>query len=329
MAEVAEVTEQKLNPPTESQWQEIPRTDPSFQTYFENYPKNMKYVGSRNHLLFNTQTEGKFLFGNKNGETKHVVWEFNNDQGYERWWDDVRTTPEITQKVNRDLLNLLNSVNNFYPWCSKIKGFIIVGHAGFGMNPGHGEGMNINYEEIKHLIKSYREKNQEEIDSEKVHLAASMVHELTHLEHDSRGDDNLSFGAGREEIGPHIPQFLFDPENNHIFNRQLKRALDGLKSKRDLGEPKAPHGYDWAQYTALFVTADRLAEENLEIKEVLEKDSDPSKIEGLKKVIDLAELVSEDRRQDISAQFMEITNQQIIEHGKMVEDELGITAKLI
>lgn len=325
----AEVIEPKVNPPTGSRWEDIPKTDSSFEPYFKDFQKIFKT--GRHFSLFNTQINaGKFLFRNGQGEAKHVIWEFNNDQGYEKWWDDVRTTPEITQKVSQELLDLLENANNFYPWGSKTrKGFIVVGHVGFGMNPGIGEGININYEEIKHLINAHRNGDQQKIDEEKIHLAAQMVHELTHLEHDLRGDDGLSFGAGPEEIGPHIPQFLFDPKNNHIFNRQLKRTLDELKSKRDLGEPKKSHGYDWAQYTALLVTADKLAEQHSEIKKALEEDSDPSKIEGLKKVIDLAGLISEDHRKDISTQLMELTNRQIIERGKVVEDKLGITAKLI
>ncbi len=165
MAEATSVIEQELRPQTETNWQEIPRTDPTFQAYFENYPKNMKYVSSRNHSLLSAQIkEGKFLFRNKNGDTKHIIWEFNNDQGYEKWWDDVRTTPEITQRVNHDLLELSEQVNEFYAWKSRIRGFVVVGHVWFGMNPGQDEGMNVNYEEIKHLIQAYRDNDQQKID---------------------------------------------------------------------------------------------------------------------------------------------------------------------
>lgn len=328
MAEATGIIEQQLKPPIKPQWQEIEKTDPSFEAYFTDHQKKFRY--GRGFSLFNAQIKaGKFLLRNGNEETKHVIWEFNNEQGYEKWWDDVRTTPEVTQKVNADLIEFSKQVHEFYPWNSKIEGFIIVGHVGFGMNPGIGEGMNINYEEIKHLIKAYRDGDQQKIDAEKVHLAAQMIHELTHLERDLKGDDSLTFGTGPEEIGPHIPQFLFDPKNNHIFNRQLKRALDELKLKRDLGKPKESFGYNWAQYTALLVTADKLAEENQEIKEALEKDSDPSKTEGLKRVIDLAGSIPERTRKNISAQFMEVTNRQIIERGKTIEDKLGITSKLI
>lgn len=323
-----EVAEPKESLPTESKWQEISKTDLSFEAYFTDHQKEFRY--GRNFSLFDTQINaGKFLFRDSNSRSKHVVWEFNNDHGYEKWWDDVRTTPEITQQVSHDLLDILDRVDAFYPWQLETEGFIIAGHVGFGMNPGDGEGININYEHIKHLIEAYRSNDQKKISSIRTYLATEMVHERTHQEHESRGDDNMSFGAGPEEIGPHIPQFLFDPENNHIFNRQLKRALDELKSKRDLGKPKVSHGYDWAQYTALLVAVDKLADENLEIKEVLEKDSDPSKIEGLKKVIDLAQFTSEQRRKEISAQFMELTCKQILERGKTIEEELGITARLI
>jgi len=328
MAESTEVIEQKLSPPSESQWQEIPKIEPSFEAYFKDFQNIFRY--GRHFSLFNTQINaGKYLFRDENGKNKHVIWEFNNDQGYDKWWDDVKTTPEITQKVSQDLLGLLESVNNFYPWGSKTEGFIIVGHAGFGMNPGIGEGININYEEIKHLIKAYRDGDQQKIASEKVNLAAQMIHELTHVERDLAGDDALTMGTGPEEIGPHIPQFLFDPKNNNVFNRQLKRALDELKTRRDEGRPKQSFGYDWAQYTALLLTADKLAEEHPEIKKALEEDSDPSKIQGLKKVIDLAGSIPEDKRKKISVQFMKIANRQLLEQSKMVEDKLGITAKLI
>ncbi len=328
MEETSGVTELKLSPPIESKWQEIPKTDPSFEAYFKDFQKIFRY--GRHFSLFNTEINtGKFLFRDENGNNKHVIWEFNNDQGYQKWWDDVRTTPEITQKVNQDLLGLLENVNNFYPWGSKTEGFIIVGHAGFGMNPGIGEGININYEEIKYLINAYRNGDQQKIDEEKIHLAAQMIHELTHVERDLKGDDALTFGTGPEEIGPHIPQFLFDPENNYIFNRQLKRALDALKTRRDEGKPKESFGYDWAQYTALLVTADKLAEENQEIKEALEEDSDSSKIECLKKIINLAGSIPKEKRKKISFQFMEIANRQLLEQGRTIEDKLGITAKLI
>lgn len=322
MAEATGITEQGTKPP-ESSWKEIPKTDPKYENYFKEYSSKDNRLGN----IFNLNRNGAFLFEH-NDQPKHVIWQFNDRNGYGYWWDDVRTTPEITLKVSQDLLDLAERARGFYPWDSKIEGFVAVMNLSFGMNPGSGEGMNVNYLVLKRLISAYRENDQGKISEMKTHLAAGMVHELTHLEHDLRGDDSRSTGAGPEEIGPHIPQFLFDPKNNHFFNRE-KGSLDRLKSARDEGQPQESFGYDWAQYTALLVTADRLAEENPEIKDALEEDNHPSKIEGLKKVIDLAGEVSEQTRKAIAASFMEITNAQIVERARTVEGKLGITSNLV
>lgn len=328
MAEITAIQEPPRAP--NPKWTEIPRLDPAFDKYFKDYQSKLgSYDGSKFKNLLNAN--GTFLF--QNGEQKHVIWDYYNyDKNQLDQWAELQGDRAILGRVGIDLLEMAEEVKKFYPWkskTSKIHGFVIVGKQWFGMNPGGPEGINVNFREILPLINAYKADDSEKVNAWKIHLAASLAHELTHVEHDLIGDDSLSYGTGPEEVGPHIPQFLYYPENNSLFNNQLKRALDDLKKERDEGKPKKQYGYDWAQYVALLVTADKLTEEDTKIKGALEQDPDPSKIEGLKKIVDLARSIPEEKRKEIAAQFMEMINARIIEKAKAIEDKLGITSKLV
>lgn len=331
MGEVTSIAEQEVSVEPKPTWREIPKSDPAFEKYFKNYtstkfaPNSTMDTRFKNLIILNPT----FLFQDNSGEFKHIIWESAKEIGHDRigrqpWWEELQQNPDVLEKINRDLLELSEKAKEFYPWSSGIEGFVIVNDANFGMNPGNGEGLNVNYDTlIKYLVMRYREGNSEKVLLNKVDFAAQMVHEMTHVE---RTD---AFSTNVEEIIPHIPQFLFDPENNHIFNKQLKRALDDLKTRRDQGKLKEQYGYNWSQYTALLLTAGALAEQNPEFKKELEEDTDPSKIEALKKVIDLAGLIPLQTRKDMAAFFIRIPKEEVLQSAKDVEDKLGVTSKLV
>jgi hypothetical protein len=188
---------------------------------------------------------------------------------------------EVIERANTLLIETYNNALVFYPWYHAAKGMVIEGSKDFGMEQGNLLGIRISVEEVIAMLGSLENGKVHEIYVHQQHLAASFVHELTHLER----DDGLR-STVNSEIASHIAQFAFAPKGNEIFNQQLARSLTSIAQDHDSKSGDQPSGriYDKAQYAALLVIGDKIAHSNREYQALLSSDDDPNKLGALRQM---------------------------------------------
>lgn len=240
-------------------------------------------------------------------------------------WSELKTKPDVLDKVNTILMECYDDALNFYPWTHRPGGFVIEGGNAFGLEQGDFMGIRINYQEIKELLTAVETEDIQAIELNKRHLSASIVHELTHQEKDA----GIMGGSVRVEIPSHITQFIYNPVDNEIFNRQIENTFKEIE-KSGAGQKEAkPLGiYDRAIYLALLVVANRLAEHNEEYREVLADDKDPHKLNALRKL--RAMMREEDKeflRTTVLKEIINTDGNKLYEMAESIERSLGIEKK--
>ena len=267
----------------------------------------------------------------------HVLWIYNNPERMipiheaipQREWKDLSSKPEVIERVNSLLIESYNRVMGFYNWEHKPKGFVIEGSESFGMEAGTDAGVRVNYQEIvAPLIKAIETGDEPSLEKQREYIAASIVHELTHQER----DDGL-LSQVKTEIASHVAQFIFDPKNNEIFNRQLEYSLSRVAEN---GNPKKEEKlkpldlYSKAQYIALLIIANELADHSEAFYNILQNDKDPHKLEALKKMRD--SINAEDERYlktNILPRIMRTDNDKLMGELKEIEGRFGTQRSVV
>jgi len=303
--------------------------------YWEKYANNpMVQINIENITGLNKDAVYLYETTGSNQEKRlaHILWIHNNPKEVlpvykaidEQEWKELAQNPQLIEHINKVLIENYNSAMDFYYWQHTPRGFVIEGSKSFGMEAGNIAGIRISYQEIKPLIKAIEEKDQEEIKRQKKNIAASIVHELTHLER----DDGLVTQV-KTEVASHIAQFIFNPRDNEIFNQELKSSLNRIAENRDK-EEKSLHLYDKAQYIALLIVAYELSQYNQEYRDILLKDKDPHKLEALKK---LQENIREEDekylRSEVLERIMQTSNDELMNRLKQIEKELDIQTSVV
>ena len=219
------------------------------------------------------------------------------------------------------LIESSKQATNFYKWNATPRGFVVEGSKNFGLEAGNIAGIRVSYEEIKPLVDAIKSGDTEEVVRQQKHLAASIVHELTHLER----DDGL-VSQVQTEIASHISQFIFDPRNNEVFNKQLAYSLKRIEENRSEEKKQKPLNlYDKAQFAALLIVADKLAEHSEIFKSALEADSDPHKIATLRS---LGTLIGEPEQkylvEDVLPTIMKLDNAELLQIVRDIESRYDI-----
>ncbi len=271
----------------------VDMNNPRTKEYWERCTPNLSLqINIKNIVALNRssvylyETEGE----EQESRLNHVIWIHNNREDIltstyraidMQEWKNLSQKQEVIEGVNNILIESYNSVLDFYNWNYQPKGFVIEGSEGFGMGAGKGAGIRIIYRKITPLIKAVEVGDIEEVKRQQKHIAASIVHELTHLEKDE------TMSRVMTEIASHVIQFIFNPKDNEIFNDQLEFSLiriaenrkpDGQKPK----EQKPLNLYDKAQYIALLITTYELSNHSKVYHDILLNDQDPNKLEALK-----------------------------------------------
>lgn len=314
----------------------IARIDKRFKEYWENYTTN-SLAQANIHNIISLNRDAVYLYEIENEQERrlnHVIWIYNKSEEllytYEtipqEAWKDLTKQPEIIEEVNKLLIETYNSAIHFYNWRYKPKGFVIEGSKHFGMEAGDIGGIRISYRELMPLIEAIKAKNKKEIDRQQKHLAASIVHELTHLER----DDGL-ISQIKTEIASHIVQFIFNPKNNEIFNQQLEYSLNRIAENKTTKEQQNPLSlYEKAQYIALLIIADELAQYNKVFWKILENDEDPYKLNALKKLQELIDLEAEKYlKSQVLPRIMQMDSNKLMERFREIENKFGIQKSII
>ncbi len=318
----------------------VNRDDEKYEEYWKNYGKEstvqriMDDIVSLNrdaaHLYETTERK-------QEARLNHVIWIYNNPEKLipvykaisQQEWKDLTDKPEVIEKVGKLLIESYNSAINFYNWRDKPKGFVIEGSKNFGMQAGNIAGVRISYQEITPLIKAIETKDQEETEIQKKYIAASIVHELTHQE---REDGLVSFV--KTEIASHIVQFIFNPRDNEIFNKQIEYSLNRIAERRNSEEAKEQKPihllYDKARYIALLIIANELTQHNEEYHDILQNDKDSHKLMALRK---LQENISPENekylKSDVLQKIIQTNNDELVTNLIEIEELLGIQRSII
>lgn len=315
----------------------VKRGDERYDHYFKKYSEaRIVQLNINNIVALNRH--GVFLYEvpSDNGEEKlnHVIWIYNNpDQElpvYEviptESWTDVANQPALIDRINVALIESSNQATNFYEWNTRPRGFVIEGSKNFGLEVGNIAGIRVSYEEIKPLIDVIKSGDTEGATREQKHLAASIVHELTHLER------NVGFVSQVvTEIASHISQFIFDPHNNEVFNRQLAYSLRRIEGNRREGKKQKPLNlYDRARFAALLIVAGMLSEHSEIVKSALKKDTDPHKLTTLRS---LGTLIGEPEQkycvEEVLPTIMRLDNAELLQIIRDIESRYDIRQDVI
>ena len=234
---------------------------------------------------------------------------------------DIAEEPELTNRINMALLESSSHAINFYKWTATPSGFVVEGSKNFGLEAGNIAGIRVSFQEIKPLVDAVKNGDTEEVVRQQKHLAASIVHELTHLER----DDGLGSQV-QSEIASHISQFIFDTHTNEVFNKQLAYSLKRIEENRNEGEKQKPLSlYDKAQFAALLIIADKLAEHSDLIKSAIETDRDPHKIPTLGRLGTLIDDLEEKYLvEDVLPTIMKLDNAALLHMVQDIERRYNI-----
>ncbi len=316
----------------------IDNDDQKYKKYWENYANGnlMAQIDIDNTIALNG--DAAYLYETDEDEQEkrlnHIIWVRNNPDRALRYnaidkqeWKNLTQNPETIKQTNDVLMESYNRVLDFYNWQYKSRGFIIEDNESFGMEVGNFAGIRISYGEITPLIKAIEKRDAEEVKKQQKHIAASLAHELTHRERDGM------LSTIKTEIASHITQFIFDPKNNGIFNKQLKHSLDRITENRNdqtKQEQKPLNLYDKAQYIALLIVADELSQHNETYQDILQNDKDPNKLEALKKIQETISVEDEKYlKVDVLQKIMQTDDDQLIGVLEKIEDKLGIKKSIM
>jgi hypothetical protein len=172
---------------------------------------------------------------------------------------------------------------------------------------------------IKPIIDGIAEDDSEKLKKFLSLLGSGIVHELVHLER----DDGL-VSQVRSELASHVLQFLFDPPNNKILNDDMEKSLEKFAEARD-DNMKTVGIYETAHIAALSIIADRLAIQQPEFKQLLQRDTDPNKVTSLNIMIDMFQ--NGEGLEDCTgflAEIIELASDDLIRRVKKFEDNYGV-----
>jgi len=187
------------------------------------------------------QTKHKiFLYqGNIQGKKELIsgIWLFSPCLSiYETIHDEenlrMLKIPEVIEQATEHLMESYLSAVDFFPWtCWIPKGFIVEGMRGCGMSiTGTLFGIRVSETELRSLLNGIVEVNAKKIERQKIHLAASFVHELVH----ETRDEVIGLGSSEwVEVVSSMAQWLYHPKGNEIFARQVDESLSKLQQVRD------------------------------------------------------------------------------------------------
>lgn len=335
----AEIPEAEFEVTKQEKVDRVDGEDERYKEYWEKYtssPLTRTYINKI--ISLNRRAIYLYETTNKADERRlnHILWIYNNPERMipiheaipQREWKDLSSKSEVIERVNSLLIESYNRVMDFYNWEYKPKGFVIEGSESFGMEAGTIAGVRVSYQEIAPLIKAIETGDEAGAEKQRKHIAASIVHELTHQER----DDGL-ISQVKTEIASHVAQFVFDPKNNKIFNRQLEYSLSRVAENRNpkKEEKLKPLGlYDKAQYIALLIVANELADHSEAFYNVLQNDKDPHKLEALEKLQD--SINAEDAqclKTDVLPRIMRTDNDKLMEKLEEIEDRFGIQRSVV
>jgi hypothetical protein len=232
--------------------------------------------------------------------------------------------PGVIEQATEHLMESYLSAVSFFPWTGYIpKGFIVEGMRDHGMSPSEQFGICVSEMELRGLLKGIVEVNAQEIKRQKIHLAASFVHELVH----ETRDECLGGASEWHEVVSSMAQWLYHPKGNEIFARQVDESLSKLQQVRDenLDERELNH-YHKATYIMLVLLLHRFLQFSLqEVVDYFSQDDDPHKFPTLKNLRWLVKTEEiEAYRQKLLEEFLPYDRQALKAAFLEAAEKLGI-----
>ncbi len=164
---------EKISPEEEkrAKVESVSRDDPRFSEYFEGYFKG--YEQNAACLVCESywdnvrrlNEEGIFLYETKDVKTQqerlnYIIWIYRESKYRyrpvpEEDWRKLQEKPETIERANKILIEGFNRALGFYDWKAIPRGFIIEDASSrFGMEAGNINGIRVNFQILKPLLKS-------------------------------------------------------------------------------------------------------------------------------------------------------------------------------
>ena len=198
---------------------------------------------------------------------------------------------DTMKKVNQFLLSAYNNALQIYPWQYPQKGLLISGDWRFEMAVSNvPEHIIFSFDHaIRPIIDVIQTNDRDAIERFHIHISASIVHELTHIE---RNDEAGSVHDWEDEVISHAVEFLYDPKGNIFTKKQIVRILNRIKQRRDQPgtleddlDNEEKRIIDKTRYVSLLFIADFLAKNNSNLQSLLDQDTDPNKLNALRDLL--------------------------------------------
>ena len=313
----------------------IDAQDNRFKAYFDSRSEghSAQKIAFSNLILLNK--DGTFLYDSEpsspSGSLHHALWLKDSanisslhpiDQNE---WSELRQKPELIEKTTQLIMECFVEAQRFYPWEQHIDGFTLEGKAPFGMESGNVLGIRISSSDWKPLMLAVESNDTGAIESIKKYLAASFVHERTHLER----DDGL-VSCVTTEIASHIAQYAFDPKNNPIFIEQIDRSLQNIDQQTSAPtESRSLPLYDQASYAALIIITDALTDQDKDLQSLVSAQQDPHKIPFLRQLnLFISESDISYLRESVLPMIIKTDGDTLLKQAKQIEKKWGAVVSL-
>ncbi|HCM67646.1 MAG TPA: hypothetical protein DIS62_01410, partial [Candidatus Kerfeldbacteria bacterium] len=303
----------------------VARDDPAYKSYIDAFAAGSIY--RENLISINGDTTYLYRIHRRNGQNPqsiHIIWAIREDIANQLMvpikptdWASLRDDPVLLERVNQVLAESFQEAVDFYPWKEKTpSGMVIEGKETFGFEAGNIAGVRVGIRQLDALIVRIRQENVNAVEEQKIHLAASFVHELTHRERDEGIPSDYT-----SEIVSSIAQFLLAPRGNPELASQIAHLLQRLERNQNIDAT-----YDVAWYIALSLLADQLVDHNVSLKALFDADPSPYKFSALARLE--GALMQEDiilLRGTVLSRFMGMSQEDLIGQFQRSQKRLGIS----